>query len=170
MFTDIQLLQIKNEVMRILHVPGNLTGGILEMAVAANLHIDPETLRKECAQLAGTLKRTDEVFRNVRLNLIGWISDERILKEVSSLTALQMGKGFERMQEGYPAPEEEGLEKSLDELLRQMKLFYARSKLIILITDGSFRRADEEKIREYLHPFLYRKLIVLCGGNVTKLT
>lgn len=138
------------------------------MAVAADCHIAPETLREECAQLAGALKRTNEVFRNVRLNLIGWISDERIRKEVSSLTALQMGKCLEGMEEERPG--EKGAEKSLDELLRQMKLFYARSKLIILITDGSFRRVDEEKIREYLHPFLHRKLIVLCGGTIIKLT
>ncbi len=63
------MLQIKNAVMRVLHVPGNYTGGILEMAVAADFHIAPETLRKECAQLAGALKRTDEVFRNVRLSI-----------------------------------------------------------------------------------------------------
>ena len=60
-------------------------------------------------------------------------------------------------------------EKSLDELLRQLKLFYARSKIIIVITDGSYERVDEKKIQEYLHPFLGRKIIVLESGNIVLL-
>ncbi|MDE7332533.1 MAG: hypothetical protein K2O16_09895 [Lachnospiraceae bacterium] len=162
MFTDVQLLQIKNAVMRALHVPGNYRGGILEMAVAVDYHMDCEQLREECGQLAAALKRTDEIFRNVRLNLIKWVSDDEIIKEVSSLPALQLGKSFEDYE-----PEKADGGKSLDELLRQLKLFYARSKIIILITDGSYMRQDEEKIREYLHPFLGRKLVVVTSGQVS---
>lgn len=162
MFTDIQLLQIKNAVMRALHVPGNYRGGILEMAVAVDYHMDCGLLREECSQLAAALKRADDIFRNVRLNLIKWVSDDEIIKEVSSLPALQLGKGFEDY-----GPERADGGKSLDELLRQLKLFYARSKIIILITDGSYRRVDEGKIREYLNPFLGRKLVVVTSGRVS---
>lgn len=164
MYTDIQLLQIKNAVMRVLHVPGNYSGGILEMAIVLDGCVPAQRLAGDCARLCAALKRTDEVFRNVRLNLIKWISDERIIKEISSLAALQMGKGFDGMESA-----QDGKEKSLDELLRQLKLFYARSKLILVITDGDFQRKDEGKIQEYLHPFLGRKLIVLMDGGVVRL-
>lgn len=161
MFTDIQLLQIGNAAMRILHVPGNYSGGILEMAIVADYHMPCEQLKEECTQIAGKLKRTDEVFRNVRLNLIKWISDENIIKEISSLAQLQMGRAFEDYEWS-----EHAKTKSLDELLRQLKLFYARSKIIIIITDGSYKTNDEEKVQEYLHPFLGRKLMLLEAGSI----
>lgn len=161
MFTDIQLLHIKNAVMRVLHVPGNYRGGILEMAIAVDYHMPREELQKECEQLAGALKRTDEIFKNVRLNLVKWVSNDSIIKEISMIPAMQLGKGFE----DYEEQKSDG-EKSLDELLRQLKLFYARSKIIIVITDGSYIIDDENKVKEHLQPFLGRKLILLKGGNI----
>lgn len=163
MFTQIQLLQMKNAVMRVLHVPGNYSGGILEMAVVADYHLPSEELKDACSEIAGALKRTDEVFRNVRLNLIKWVSDDTIIKEVSALPKLQMGKAFEDYEELSGKKKTSG-KKSLDELFRQLKLFYARSKIIILITDESYEILDEKKIKEYLHPFLVRKLIILNNG------
>ena len=167
MFTQVQLLQIKNAVMRVLHVPGNYSGGILEMAVVADYHLPYEELKESCSEIAGALKRTDEVFRNVRLNLIKWVSDDIIIKEVSALPKLQMGSCFEDYEVLTGKTDESaGSDKSLDELLRQLKLFYARSKIIIVITDGSYQRVDEKKIQEYLHPFLGRKMIILENGNL----
>lgn len=162
MFTDIQLLQIKNAAMRVLHVPGNYRGGILEMAIVADYHMPVEELNRECAQLAAALKRTDEVFRNVRLNLLKWISDDMIIKEVSTFPVLQLSKAFEDYGQW-----ESGSAKTLEELLRQLKLFYARSKLIFVITDGGYVTGDEDRVREYLKPFLQRKLIFLNKGNIT---
>lgn len=162
MFTDIQLLQIKNAAMRVLHVPGNYRGGILEMAIVADYHMPVEELNRECAQLAAALKRTDEVFRNVRLNLLKWISDDMIIKEVSTLPVLQLSKAFEDYGQW-----ESGSDKTLEELLRQLKLFYARSKLILVITDGSYVTGNEDRVGEYLKPFLQRKLIFLNKGNIT---
>ncbi|MGN0387600.1 MAG: hypothetical protein ACI4ER_02210 [Suilimivivens sp.] len=167
MFTRVQLLQIKNAAMRVLHVPGNYSGGILEMAVVADYHLPYGELKESCSEIAGALKRTDEVFRNVRLNLIKWVSDDIIIKEVSALSKLQMGSCFEDYEDLVGKTEKSARsEKSLDELLRQLKLFYARSKIIIVITDGSYKRVDEKKIQEYLHPFLGRKMIVLENGNI----
>ena len=166
MFTQVQLLQLKNAVMKVLHVPGNYSGGILEMAVVADYHLPYEELKESCSEIAGALKRTDEVFRNVRLNLIKWVSDDPIIKEVSALPKLQIGSCFEDYEDlNGKTGKDAGSEKSLDELLRQLKLFYARSKIIIVITDGSYERVDEKKIQEYLHPFLGRKMIVLESGN-----
>lgn len=158
MLTGMQLLQIKNEAMRILHVPGNYCGGNLEIAVVADYHMPYEELKERCAQIAGALKQTDEVFRNVRVNLIKWVSDECMIKEVSSLPMLQIGRAFDDYEEYQKDADKE---KSLDELFRQLKLFYARSKIILIVTDGSFRETDEKKLQEYLNPFLKRKILTV---------
>lgn len=159
MLTDIQLLQIKNRINRILHVPGNYTGGILEMAIVTDYHMEPEVLREDVRRVAEMLKRQDETFRNVRLNLIKWVSDDCIIKEVVPMPFLLMGRAFEDMSSAN------GNEKTLDEILRQLKLFYARSKVILIFTDGSYRIEDEKAVRSYLQPFLGRKLLVLQNGE-----
>ena len=164
MLTDIQLMKIKNGVMRILHVPGNYSGGILEMAIVADYHMPYEELNEISKKIANGLKHQNETFRNVRLNLIKWISDDRIIKELSSLPKLQMGSAYE----DYAENEQQNMtEKTLDELLRQLKLFYARSKVIIVLTDGSYLVEDESKVTEYLNPFLKRKILFVYPDEVT---
>ena len=184
MLTDIQLMKIKNGVMRILHVPGNYNGGILEMAIVADYHISEEELNACCQKIANGLKHQNETFRNVRLNLIKWVSDEQIVKEISSLPNLQMRRAFtdygqltaacsldenSQVCEEPEEKKEEGQIKTLDEMLRQLKLFYARSKVIILLTDGSYRIEDEKKVWEYLNPFLRRKLLILQPEKAPKM-
>ena len=56
--------------------------------------------------------------------------------------------------------------KTMQELTRQLKLFYARSKVIIVITDGSYTTGDVEKTKANLHPFLYRKMLFLQNGKI----
>lgn len=168
MLTDVQLMQIKNSIMRVLHIPGNYSGDNLEMAIVADCHIPLAELQEDLKQLANMLKRQDETFRNVRLNLIKWISDEQIIKEVSSLSYLQMGRGFLE-DERQSVEENAAEEKSLDELFRQLKLFYARSKVILLITDGSYITKNEDAVKEALRPFLGRKLLILKEGQISKL-
>ena len=168
MLTDLQLMQVKNSIMRVLHIPGNFSGENLEMAIVADCHLPLEERKEDLKRLANMLKRQDETFRNVRLNLIKWISDEQIIKEVSSLSYLQMGRGF--ADEELQACKENATEdKSLDELLRQLKLFYARSKVILLITDGSYCIKDEQEVKAHLRPFLGRKLLILKDGQISKL-
>lgn len=173
MFSQVQLLQMKNMAMGILHIPGNYNGGILEMAIVADYHIPYEELKDKCVQIAGALKQTDEIFRNVRVNLIKWVSDKQIVKEISSLPVLQMGRAFEDYGE-YECVREQ--KKTVDELLRQLQLFYARSKLIIVLTDGGFEIAEAQKVKQYLNPFLKRKILLLkpkgdmdFGENIKKL-
>ena len=57
-----------------------------------------------------------------------------------------------------------------------MQLFYARSKLIIVLTDGGFEIAEAQKVKQYLNPFLKRKILLLkpkgdmdFGENIKKL-
>ena len=159
MFTDIELLQLKNAVSHILHVPGNYTGGVLEMAIVADYNLPVGTLREECRQIADMLKKQNETFRNVRLNLIRWISDAQMEKEVIPLSFLLAGRAF---------ADEAAVEKTvktLDELFRQLKLFYARSKVILVLTDGSYRTENKNAVKEYLQPFLARKLLLMQNGE-----
>lgn len=159
MLTDIQLLQIKNRINRILHVPGNNTGSILEMAIVADYQMEPEVLREDVRRVVEMLKKQEETFRNVRLNLIKWVSDDCIIKEVVPMPFLLLGRAFEDL------PVITDREKTWDELLRQLKLFYARSKVILVFTNDSYRVEDEKAVRSYLQPFLARKLLVLRNGE-----
>ena len=70
------------------------------------------------------------------------------------MAMLQTGR---YLQEYCPA---EG-EKSIEELLRQLKVYYARSKLVYVISKGDFRIEDPEECRRQLRPFLGRKMIWL---------
>ena len=44
MLTQVQKLQLKTAVQRVLHVPGNYRGGPIEMAVVADYSADGEAL------------------------------------------------------------------------------------------------------------------------------
>lgn len=151
----IEVKNIKNQVQRILHVPGNYMGGILEFAIVLDYHIDKQNLMEFSAELMKILKSTDKIFINARLNLIKWINDDKIIKEVSSMGMLQMGRCFEDYEQGIP-------DKSYDVLTGQLKKFYARSKLIILVTDYAFVMNDMQIIKDNLNPFLHRKLMKIA--------
>jgi len=140
------------QVERILHIPGNYQGGILEMALILDYHIPKELLEKLSDEILTVLQTHSAIFRNVRLNLVKWVSDQDIRKEVSSVGMVRMGRCFQDYERGCG-------QKSYDELTRQLKLFYARSKLILFITDGSFQIKDSKQTEENLKPFLQKKLI-----------
>ena len=100
------------------------------------------------------LKSYSEVFRNVRLNVVWWKSDDEILTEVIPMAMLQMGTAFdsyEKMAAG----------KRIDLLFQNLKLFQARSKLIVLLSEGDFGIESEENCMESLKPFLGRKMLLL---------
>lgn len=153
----------KNAVERILHVPGGYSGGILEMALVCDYSIPEEELKQITGEIVSTLKRHSEVFRNVRLNFIKWMDDEHIVKEVVPMAYVQMGTVFKedaarRLMATGP--------KSLEELTRQLKLFCARCKLIIVVTDGSYCVGNVKKAKEYFQPFLHRKMMLMQGEEI----
>ena len=45
-------------------------------------------------------------------------------------------------------------------------MFQARSRLLLLITDGDLIIEDQALLRENLNPFLYRKLILITPGGI----
>lgn len=151
-FSIIERKKLKNTVEMVLHAPGNYRGGILEMAMIVDCNLPAEVAKESTKEIISILKSHSEVFRNVRFHFIRWKSDTVIEKELSSMAMILTGSAFQNY-----APVEE--EKSLDELVRQLKLFYARSKLIILLTDKEPIVKDELSVRNDMQPFLRRKLI-----------
>ncbi len=80
-----ELLQKKNlvnAVERVLHVKGNYSGGILEMTLVVDCGLPREYVRRMAADIASVLRSHSEVFRNVRLNLLYWISEEKLENKV----------------------------------------------------------------------------------------
>lgn len=153
-FTLTERMQIKNAIERVLHVPGNYTGGTLEMAIVFDCNLSERCVRQTGKDIVALLKSHSEIFRNVRLNTICWERDDRFVKELSSLPYLQMGRCFD----GYQRMENK---KRVELLAGQLKKFYARSKIILLFTDGNCQVEDEELLNKNMHPFLYRKLVIV---------
>ena len=158
----IQLLKMKQSVERILHVPGNYKGGILEMAIIVDCAMDKVSAKENIQAIIKALKSHSETFRNVRLNVIWWKSDEQIVTEVIPMTVLQMGTPFD----SYEQVEEE---KNIDELFKNLKLFQARSKLILLLSEGKFGIGNVEGCMESLKPFLGRKMLLLLDEISTEI-
>lgn len=159
MLTQVQKLQLKNEVQRVLHVPGNYRGGPIEMALVADYSADGGAVAECGKEIAGVLKSMGDTFRNVRLNLVRWKADEDITHEISALAYLQTGKAF---QDYEPC----AAEKRLEQLCGRLKMFQARSRLVILITNGDYIIEDRSLLRENLNPFLYRKLILITPEGI----
>ena len=84
--SPVVLMQFKNTVERILHVPGNYKGGVLEMAVVLDHNVSRKTVCELVPQLFRSLKMHSEVFRNVRLNMVQWESDEVISGQVAPMS------------------------------------------------------------------------------------
>ena len=89
-FSPVFLMKFKNTIERILHVKGNYSGGILEMAVVIDHNLPKESVQEIVPQLLRTLKMHSEVFRNVRLNMVEWHSNEQITAQVSPMTMAGM--------------------------------------------------------------------------------
>ena len=153
----IQLLKMKQGAERILHVPGNYKGGILEMALIIDCNMSKEEAKNNVQAIVKALKSHSETFRNVRLNVIWWKTDEEIVTEVIPLPVMQMGTPFEKY-------EQMAAQKRIDLLFANLKLFQARSKLILLLSDGDFSVENPENCMESLKPFLGRKMLLLLDN------
>lgn len=159
--TTVEKMQLKNAVERVLHVQGNYQGGILEMAIVFDMSMPKEEAAELAKELVATLKTQSEIFRNVRLNTILWRGEDDFVKEVTALPVLQMGQFFSEY-------ESRGLLKNWDGLLALLKKFYARSKLILVITNQEFKMGEKAEVKESLQPFLHRKMLVMQERKIIK--
>ena len=139
MLTQVQKLQLKNAVQRVLHVPGNYRGGPIEMAVVADYSADGEALAECGKEIVAVLKSMGDTFRNVRLNLVRWKADDDINHEISALAYLQTGSAF---QDYEPFASR----KRLELLCGQLKMFQARSRLLLLITGSGPAAGEPESL------------------------
>lgn len=159
--TQLRKLELNKRVDKILHAPTNTVqkNQQLEIAFILDLTSEKEYLDTTLKDAVSALKSHDKIFQNVRTNLVYW-GKEKIETKVIPMTFLQMGKAFENMDEDKSGDfENETVDKvaDFDKLCEYLKLFHARSKCIILITQNNHKI---HKI-ESLNPFLkYRLLIV----------
>lgn len=152
------LMKFKNTIERILHVRGNYDGGILEMAVVIDHNLDKEVVQEFVPQMFRTLKMHSEVFRNVRLNIVNWETDDTISNQVSPMSMA----GLASYYSGY---EKQNRKKDFLKLIQYLKLFHARSKVIILMTDGSNGAELDECMKAAMQPFLDKKLMQIVIGE-----
>ena len=161
-FSPVFLMKFKNTVERILHVRGNYNGGILEMAVVLDHNVEREIVQELVPELFRTLKMHSEVFRNVRLNVVQWESDEVITNQVTPMSMAGLSSFYKEYQC-------QQTQKDWMKLIAYLKMFQARSKLIILITTSSdsYDEVDKEqnsgslpeRLKIAMQPFLDKKLM-----------
>lgn len=156
--TEIQALQIAKRVDAILKVPGNYRGGNLEIAIVIDTTLQREDFKDAVAAVIRALKRGNEIFRNVRLNLVFW--GEEITSEVVPMVMLATDGAF---TDYVSRPRK----KPYEELFGYLKKFHARSKVILVFSDGQNEIIDKEAAKEALSPFLKSKLLLISAGYST---
>lgn len=160
--TQIQKLQLNRQVDRILHAPGNQPAGRqqLEMAFVLDCSSDIEYIKTTTQDIVATLKAHDKIFQNVRSNVVYW-RENHISTETMPMSFIQMGKPFVDL-------EETAVDKlpKFDDLCAYLKLYHARSKCIVLVTNGNYELGEKDKIKENLNPFLKQKLLLVTSDKM----
>lgn len=147
---------------RILHVPGNYDPRrILEMTAVVDTALDKEMVKAVLPTMLRILKAHDRVFQNTRFNMTFWEPEGNAVNRVCPMM-LAMTESFYEDYVSYPAI------KSLEELTEYLRVFHARSKLILLLTDGSYQIGDMELVRQHMRPFLEKKLMRICCEGTAK--
>ncbi len=156
--TQLDTLQIAKRVDAILHVPGNYRGGNLEMTIVIDTSLQKEEFREAVAGVVGALKRSNEVFRNVRLNLVLW--GTQMSANVVPMAVLMTEGAF---AEYTCSP----CQKCYEELFDYLKKFHARSKVILVFAAKDNEIRDRQAAREALSPFLKSKLLIITGQIIS---
>lgn len=155
--TQIQKLSLNQQINHILHAPGNQPAGCqqLEMAFVLDCSADMEYIKMTVQDAIEALKSHNKIFQNVRSNVVYWNSPA-IKTETMPLSFIQLGKPF--VEWGNHT-----VDKSvkLDELCAYLKLYHARSKCILLFTQGNYDLGEKEIVKQSLNPFLKQKLLLI---------
>lgn len=156
--TEIGALQIAKRVDAILHVPGNYRGGNLEMTIVIDTSMEKADFQDVIAAVVKALKRGNEIFRNVRLNLVFW--GQEMTSEVTPMAMLMTGGVF---REYHACPQK----KKYEDLFAYLKKFHARSKVVLVFTDGNSEASDAQAAREALTPFLKSRILLISERVVS---
>lgn len=154
--------QFVNKVEMILHSPCNIPSKMFEMTVVLDRNLSKEAAREMVPHLLKVLKRHSEVFANVRLNMVKWVDDEQIQNEIIPMSMAMISSR-------YDSYEQKENPKSYQTLMQYLKLFHARSKLIIIVTDGNYETGDEAELKKIMQPFLYRKVMNVIVGDTIEI-
>ena len=156
--SQIQKLQLNRQVDHILHVPGNQPVGKqqMEMAFVLDCSSDFEYIKSTTQDMVAALKAHDKIFQNVRSNVVYWKPENKIITETMPMSFIQMGKPF--VESEYKKVDKV---PKFDELCAYLKFYHARSKCIILVTQGYYEAGDKERVKESLNPFLKQKLLIV---------
>ena len=144
--------QFVNKVEMILHSPCNIPSKMFEMTVVLDRNLSKETVTEIVPHLLKVLKRHSEVFLNVRLNMVRWEADNSIENKIVPMSMAMISSHYGEYEQVIT-------NKSYPVLMQNLKLFHARSKLIILVTDGNYATGDEEELKKLMQPFLCRKIM-----------
>ena len=126
------------------------------MAFVFDLFCDEEYLKVTAQEVVATLKRHSTIFQNVRSNVVYWKPENKIITETMPMSFIQMGKPF--VESEYKKVDKV---PKFDELCAYLKFYHARSKCIILVTQGYYEAGDKERVKESLNPFLKQKLLIV---------
>ena len=135
-----------------LHRKGNFTGPVLEMTLVLGHSVRKEQMAEVAPALLRALKQQGEVFRNVRFHLTDWLEDDHMENRTIPMVTVMVSGFFD----GYSCLPGE---KRIEYLYQYLKFYHARSKLILLVTDGGYCLREEQAAGEALKPFLHKKLI-----------
>lgn len=161
LFTPIQRMKLINITDNILKSTPNLDRSYLEMAFVFDASLDGEYLKEMTSDIIKALKNHNDIYKNVRTNTLLWYSDDELIKEVTPMPILQMGTYFDKIHN-------KSGKKTWDFITAQLKLFYARSKIIILIGKDNYDCINEKQVMDNLSPFLKRKLLIVTDDEIKK--
>ncbi|MDE7247163.1 MAG: hypothetical protein K2N43_04685 [Lachnospiraceae bacterium] len=156
--TEIGALQVAKKADAILHVPGNYRGGNLEMTIVIDTSLELEDFKDAVAAVVRALKRGNEIFRNVRLNLVFWGPETEA--KVVPMAMLMTGGAFGEYQ-CHPC------KKCYEDLFAYLKKFHARSKVVLVFADEQNEVLDTQAVKEALSPFLKSKLLIISERIVS---
>ena len=130
----------------------------MELTVVIDTSMEKTDFQDAVAAVVKALKRNNEIFRNVRLNLVLW--GQEMTSEVTPMAMLMTGGVF---REYCVCPQK----KKYEELFAYLKKFHARSKVVLVFTDGNNEVSDAQAAREALTPFLKSRILLISERVVS---
>lgn len=144
--------QFTDKIEQILHSPCNIPNKMFEMTIVVDSNLTIMQVKNNIPELLLILKRHSEIFKNVRLNIVNWNSDNNIINNLVPMSLAELQSYYDNYKQTITL-------KSYDTLMNNLKLFHARSKLIIIFTDGKYHEGPKEELTKLMQPFLSRKVM-----------
>ena len=145
-------MQIVNNTEMVLHAACNSHKKFTEMTVVFDYSNEKEVQKEIVNGLIYVLKNHSNQYKNIRCNVIRWISNDCIASEVIPLSLLQTGKPLEEYVQSVQ-------KKDVALLIQKIKMFQARSSIVWIVTDAGLMLQNQELYLQSIQPFLKNKKI-----------